>query len=51
LECGWNARVKKCLLVRTGYGAEVERASAYKLGTAAVVDDLSAAARWILEQA
>ena len=23
LECGWNAGVKKCLLVRTGYGAEL----------------------------
>ena len=51
LECGWNAGVKKCLLVRTGYGAELERASADKLGAAAVVDDLSAAAEWILAQA
>jgi D-glycero-D-manno-heptose 1,7-bisphosphate phosphatase len=50
LECGWNAGVKKCLLVRTGYGAELERASADKLGAAAVVDDLSAAAQWILEE-
>src|SRR5437867_8775911 len=25
LECGWNAGVKKCILVRTGYGAGVER--------------------------
>jgi D-glycero-D-manno-heptose 1,7-bisphosphate phosphatase len=50
LECGWNAGVKKCLLVRTGYGAELERASADKLGAAAVVDDLSTAAQWILEQ-
>ncbi len=25
LECGWNAGVKKCILVRTGYGAELER--------------------------
>ncbi len=24
LECGWNAGVKKSLLVRTGYGAELE---------------------------
>src|SRR5439155_1994716 len=30
LECGWNAGVKKCLLVRTGYGAETERASLTK---------------------
>jgi D-glycero-D-manno-heptose 1,7-bisphosphate phosphatase len=48
LECGWNAGVKKCLLVRTGYGAEAERMSADKLSAAAVVDDLSAAAEWIL---
>ena len=50
LECGWNAGVKKCLLVRTGYGAELERTSAAKLSAAAVVDDLAAAAQWILEQ-
>ena len=25
LECGWNAGVKKSILVRTGYGAELER--------------------------
>ena len=49
LECGWNAGVRKCLLVRTGYGAELERASADKLGAAAVVDDLAAAAQWILK--
>jgi D-glycero-D-manno-heptose 1,7-bisphosphate phosphatase len=48
LECGWNAGVKQCLLVRTGYGAELEHASAEKLGAAVVVDDLSAAAEWIL---
>jgi D-glycero-D-manno-heptose 1,7-bisphosphate phosphatase len=51
LECGWNAGVKKSLLVRTGYGAELERGSADKLGAAAVADDLSAAAEWILERA
>jgi D-glycero-D-manno-heptose 1,7-bisphosphate phosphatase len=50
LECGWNAGVKKCLLVRSGYGAELERASAGKLAAAAVVDDLPAAAQWILTQ-
>jgi D-glycero-D-manno-heptose 1,7-bisphosphate phosphatase len=49
LECGWNAGVKKCLLVRTGYGAELERASADKLAAAVVVDDLPAAAQWILK--
>jgi D-glycero-D-manno-heptose 1,7-bisphosphate phosphatase len=50
LECGWNAGVKQCVLVRTGYGAELERASADKLGAAVVVDDLSAAAQWILKE-
>ncbi len=50
LECGWNAGVKKCLLVRTGYGAELERTTAGKLAAAVVVDDLPAAAHWILEQ-
>ena len=49
LECGWNAGVQQCLLVRTGYGAEVERSSADKLRSATVVDDLTAAADWILE--
>jgi D-glycero-D-manno-heptose 1,7-bisphosphate phosphatase len=51
LECGWNAGLKKCLLVRTGYGADQERTSADKLGAAAVVDNLPAAAQWILKQA
>ena len=50
LECGWNAGVKKCLLVRTGYGAEVESTAAEKLGLAVVVDDVSMAADWILRQ-
>ncbi len=48
LQCGWNAGVKKALLVRTGYGAELERNSADKLGQAVVVDDLAQAAEWIL---
>jgi D-glycero-D-manno-heptose 1,7-bisphosphate phosphatase len=49
LQCGWNAGVKQCLLVRTGYGAEAERVSAGQLGAAAVVDDLFAAVQLILE--
>ncbi len=48
LECGWNAGVKKSLLVRTGYGAEVERSKADQIKQAAVVDDLAAAVEWIL---
>ena len=50
LECGWNAGVKKCLLVRTGYGAEWEQKAAGKVGRAAVVDDMAAAADWILRR-
>ena len=48
LECGWNAGVKQCLLVRTGYGAELERTSADKLGKAVVVADLNAVANWAI---
>ena len=48
LECGWNTGVKKSLLVRTGYGAKLEKASLDKINKAMVVDDLAAAARWIL---
>lgn len=48
LECGWNAGVKKSILVRTGYGAELERAEPDKLARAVVVDDLNGAAEWIL---
>src|SRR2546427_271526 len=36
LECGWNAGVKRSILVRTGYGAELERTAADKLTGAMV---------------
>jgi D-glycero-D-manno-heptose 1,7-bisphosphate phosphatase len=49
LECGWNAGVKKSILVRTGYGAEVERESPEKISAAAVVDGLPEMAAWILD--
>jgi len=48
LECGWNAGVKKSILVRTGYGAELERESPDKISRAVVVNDLAGAAEWIL---
>jgi len=48
LECGWNAGVAKSILVRTGYGAELERTEPDKLKRAAIVDDLNQAADWIL---
>ena len=48
LECGWNAEVKRSILVRTGYGAELERQAFSQLTRALVVDNLPAAADWIL---
>jgi D-glycero-D-manno-heptose 1,7-bisphosphate phosphatase len=51
LECGWNAGVRQSILVRTGYGAEVEARLAGALRDAVVVDDLPAAAAWILSRA
>ena len=50
LECGWNAGVKKSILLRTGYGASLERAEADKLARALVFDDLAGAAEWITRQ-
>jgi len=40
--------VKKSILVRTGYGAEVERESLDKLEQAVVVDGLAEMVEWIL---
>ena len=48
LECGWNAGVQKSILVRTGYGREVEKSGDPRLAAAIIVDDLPAAAAWIL---
>ena len=50
LECGWNAGVKKSILVRTGYGATLEKESPQTLAAAIVTDDLTGAADWILSQ-
>ncbi len=49
LECGWNAGVKKSILVRTGYGAKQERESAGELKNAIVVEGLAEAAEVILK--
>jgi D-glycero-D-manno-heptose 1,7-bisphosphate phosphatase len=51
LEAGWNAGVRKSLLVRTGYGARVERTAGAALERAVVVDGMPAAADWILRDA
>ena len=47
LECGWNAGVKKSILVRTGYGRNLEQEHPDFLAAAVVADDLPAAAKWI----
>lgn len=47
LECGWNAGVKKSILVRTGYGIEVAKIPDVK-SRACVCDSLSEASLWIL---
>ena len=51
LECGWNAGVKKSILVRTGYGAEVEHQSKGRLDNAVITQSLAEAADWILRSA
>src|ERR1035437_1211423 len=48
LECGWNAGVKKSILVRTGYGAELEVELKDDLQRAVVVNGLAEMAEWIL---
>lgn len=50
LEAGWNAGCAASILVRTGYGAEVERKEPQKLARAVVCDHVGAAADWILAQ-
>ena len=51
LQCGWNAGVKKSILVRTGYGTDFERDEPQATEEAAIVDDLPAAVDWILNDA
>jgi len=48
LECGWNAGVARSILVRTGYGAETEKQNTAQLARAVIVDDLPAAAEFII---
>ena len=50
LECGWNAGLRKSILVRTGYGRKTEQRNVAEMNRAIVVDDLSAATDWILTQ-
>lgn len=48
LECGWNAGVRKSILVRTGYGAAVEKKAPPELSKAVVVQDFAEAVDHIL---
>ncbi len=48
LEAGWNAGVKRSFLVRTGYGAELERTEGSSLNPGVVVDGWLQVADWIL---
>jgi D-glycero-D-manno-heptose 1,7-bisphosphate phosphatase len=48
LECGWNAKLRMPLLVRTGYGSEVEKKLADRGLKFVALDDLAAVAQWIL---
>ena len=50
LECGWNAGVERALLVRTGYGSKTEKRYADRMSQAVIVDDLPAAADWIIQR-
>jgi D-glycero-D-manno-heptose 1,7-bisphosphate phosphatase len=50
LQCGWNAGVKRSILVRTGYGAEVEKTQPDLVQNATVVADVAAAAEHILKE-
>src|SRR4051794_33416730 len=50
LQCGWNAGVKKSILVRTGYGRKVEQTHRTQIAGATVTDDVPAAVNWILAQ-
>ncbi len=51
LECGWNAGVRRSLLVRTGYGAKQETELGALAARAVVVDSLAKAADWMLADA
>ena len=48
LECGWNAGVRRSFLVRTGYGAKLEKSSPAALARAVIVNGLPQAADMIL---
>jgi D-glycero-D-manno-heptose 1,7-bisphosphate phosphatase len=48
LECGWNAGVRKSILVLTGYGREVQAAAGDRLRDGVIAQDLAGVADYIL---
>jgi D-glycero-D-manno-heptose 1,7-bisphosphate phosphatase len=49
LQAGWNAGLRRSILVRTGYGKQVEERERAELGNAVIVDHIGGAVDWILE--
>jgi D-glycero-D-manno-heptose 1,7-bisphosphate phosphatase len=48
LQAGWNAGVQECILVRTGYGAKVEKDFPEVLNNSKIVNGFAEAADYIL---
>ena len=51
IECGWNAGVKCCVLVRTGYGSEHESKLSQAAGPRTVIDSIGDIASLAIGQA
>ncbi len=49
LQCGWNAGVRKSILVKTGYGQKLLQQKSIDLSRAEIAENLAAAADWILQ--
>lgn len=49
LQCGWNAGVRKSILVGTGYGQKLLQQKNIDLSRAGIAKNLAAAADWILQ--
>lgn len=48
VQCGWNAGVRKAILVRTGEGSKVETKEGSQLTQAAIVGNLVEAIAWVM---
>lgn len=49
LQCGWNAGVRKSILVKTGYGQKLLQQKNIDLSRAEIAENLAAAVDWILQ--